>query len=788
MLTLASMRARWAGLVGPTVALALGVALVAATGLVLYGTLTAHVRAPQRFASAPAVAVPLDELTVHTEHGYRSRPLAVKHGLTPTDLAALGPGVVDRWAYAQLSTGGPDQVGRPWPVAAFSTHRLVSGHGPVADDEVVVWSGGAAPGARVTVLTTDGPRPYTVVGVLAPARFERALFFTDAEAARLSPRVDALILPTAHPTVLPTGVGLRTGRQLRDLDPDAARDAQALVAANAFLGTAGGIAVFVSGFVVASGFAYAVARRRRELALLRAVGATPAQVRRLVVGEGVLVGLMAAFVGAALGRPAAEFLADLLRDNGFAPDWFTLPQTRVPVVLAAVIGLAAALAGVLPAAWRAGRIRPVAALRESVVDARGMPFLRWLCGLATLAGALYVLLWPVLAEPAAALKRKGFVPGVMLLVVALAVLAPALVAPAARLLGWPLARLRGATGLLVRETAIATARRTAATAAPVLLTVGLATCLLGVTATIEQAKATESVPRNGFVVVPNGAPGLDRALVDRLRAVPGVEVSASYPTALYDLEDGVALLERQAQAVDPGALTGLPVLSGSLDDLRDDTVVVDTEWRRRVGDTVHVWRADGTPVTLRVAAVVLPGVGGNGAYVTRAHPASELASGAHVRLRKGTAPDAVAAAVRTAVTGHGAALQSPGPPKNRVTTAGMLVVVGIATVYSGLSIVGTVLMSGRERRRELTLLRLAGATPGQVVRLVVVDALFVTGLGVLLAGAAAAVTLGGLWVALFRLTGTVPAVSVPGGVGAVVALAAGLTVTTSLLATIPSRR
>lgn len=786
MLTLSSVRARWAGLAGSLVALALGVALVAATGLLLWGTLGAGDRAPQRYARAAAVAVPLDELTVETEHGYRSRPLAVPHGLTPAQLAALGPGVVDRWAYAQLPTGGSDQVGRPWPVAEFSTHRLTAGRGPSADDEVVVWSGGAAVGERVTALTAGGPRPYTVVGTLAPARFERALFFTDAEAARLSPRVDALILPGTRVPAFPAGVDLRSGRDLRALDPDAARDAEALVAATAFLGTAGGIAVFVSGFVVASGFAYAVARRRRELALLRAVGATPGQVRRLVLGEGLIVGLVACAAGSVAARPVAEVFADLLRDNGFAPDWFTIPGTRAPLVLAVLIGLASAVAGALPAAWRAGRTRPVAALRESIVDARGMPLPRWLCGLATLAGALYVLWWPVLTEPAAALKRKGYVPGVMLLVVAFAVLAPALIGPAARVLGRP---LRGVAGLLTRESALATTRRTAATAAPVLLTVGLAACLLGITSTVDRAKAAEALPRTGFAVVPAGAPGLDRDLVERLRAMPGVDVGVSYPTALYEVEDGVAFLERPAQAVDPGAIADLPVLAGSLADLRDDTVVVDTDWNRRVGETVRVWRGDGTPVTLRVAAVVREGVGGNGAYLTRAHAAGELATRAVVRPRKGTAPDAVAAALRAAVTGHGAGVLTPEPaPGSRVTAAGMWVVVGIATVYSGLSIVGTVLMAGRERRRELRLLRLAGATPGQVLRVVIADAVFVTGLGVVLALCAAAVTLGGLWVALFRLTGAVPAVVVPGGVGAVVAAAAGLTVTVSVLAAFASKK
>lgn len=801
MLTFASIRARWAGLLGPLVALALGVALVAATGLVLWGTVTAPDREPERYRHAAAVAVSFDELTVETQHGLRSRPLAVRHGLSPADLAALGPGVVDRWAYAQVPGRGGGQVGRPWPVAEFSTHRLAAGRGPAADGEVVVWSGavgggpaggpagdsaGGVLGGPVTVLTTDGPRRYTVVGVLAPARFERALFFTDAEAARLSPRVDALVFKTGRPVAPPAGVDLVEGAGRRALDPDAVRDAEALVAATAFLGTAGGIAVFVSGFVVASGFAYAVARRRRELALLRAVGATPAQVRRLVLGEGLIVGVVAGVAGVLAARPVAEVLAELLRDNGFAPEWFVVPDTAAPVAGAVVVGLASALAGALPAAWRAGRTRPVAALRESTVDARGMPLVRWACGLAALAGALYVLWFPVLAEPAAALKRKGYVPGVMLLVVAFAVLAPALVTPAARVLGLP---LRGVTGLLTRETALAATRRTAATAAPVLLTVGLAACLLGITATVEAAKAAEALPRSGFVVAPAGAPGLDRELVGRLRAVPGTEVGVGYPTSLFEVEDGVAVLERRAQAVDPAVLAGLPVVAGSLAELRDDTVVVDTEWKRRVGETVRVWRGDGTPVALRVVAVVREGVGGNGAFVSRAHAASELASRVVVRPRPGKEPGAVAEALRAVVAGHGAEVLSPRPAAgSRVTRAGMWVVVGIAVVYSGLSIVGTVLMAGRERRRELGLLRLAGATPVQLVRVVAVDALFVAGLGVVLAGVAAAVTLGGLWVALFRLTGTASAVVVPAGVGAVAAAAAGLTLATSLLAAVPGRR
>jgi putative ABC transport system permease protein len=325
----------------------------------------------------------------------------------------------------------------------------------------------------------------------------------------------------------------------------------------------------------------------------------------------------------------------------------------------------------------------------------------------------------------------------------------------------------------------------------VLLTVGLATCLLGIASTIDHAKATEALPRDGFLVVPAGTPGLDQALVARLRTIPGVDVSVSYPTALYELEDGVALLEHPAQAVDPGGLSGLPVLSGSLAELRDDTIVVDTDWNRRVGDTVRVWRGDGTPVTLRVAAVVREGAGGNGAFVTRAHIAAELASQVYVHPHGGVAPGTVADALRRAVTGHEARLMSPEPAhaSGSVTVAGMWVVIGVTVLYAGLSIVGTVLMAGPERRRDIALLRLAGATTGQVVRFVAAEAVFVTGLGVALAMVAACVTLGGLSVALLRLTGAPIVPVVPwDGVGAVVAVAAGLTLATSLLSIVPVSR
>ncbi|MFC7648076.1 ABC transporter permease [Streptosporangium lutulentum] len=72
-------------------------------------------------------------------------------------------------------------------------------------------------------------------------------------------------------------------------------------------------------FVVASTFAFAVIQRRREIALLRAVGATPRQVRKMVRSEALLVGVLASAVGTALGLLGARLLADMLIEMGISP-------------------------------------------------------------------------------------------------------------------------------------------------------------------------------------------------------------------------------------------------------------------------------------------------------------------------------------------------------------------------------------------------------------------------------------------------------------------------------------
>ncbi|KAB1988159.1 ABC transporter permease [Streptomyces triticiradicis] len=763
------LRTRWVTFVGGFVALCLGVALIAVMGLVLASSLDAPARGPERFAAAPVVVKGQDALEVPTSIGDRGHKLAQPRAVpddTVARLRGLGTVVEDR-SFAVRAEGGPaDLVGHPWSTAAFAPYELGTGHAPEAADEVVVSGDWARAGTRVRT----GGGTVRVVGTVAGLGFENAVFYTDARAAELSPRSLQLVVDADAATVREAvrgsrGVQVLTGdaRRYADADPD--RDGEALTAMNAMFGTAGGVTGFVSVFVVASTSAFAVDRRRREFGLLRTVGATPGQIRRMVVSEALVVGVLASAAGCALGSYGAPRLAGWAVDEGLAPRWFTVGDHVWPYHVAFWTGLSVALCGVLAASWRAGRTGPAEALREASVDTRPMTRGRRLFGAALLLAAVVMPVLDLVTDPGGLLQRKTYVSRPMLLISAVALLAPVLVRPPARLVAWLPARLPGAGGMLVRENAATGVRRTAAVAAPVLVTVALAGSLLGAGAVLGEARATEVRERTtaDFVVTAAGDAGFDGATLRRLRAVSGTEVSASSSSAVYVLEDGVALIRSDARAVEPEPLAAtarLPLAAGRVSDLDDDSIIVNEEWEKHtVGERVDVWLGDGTRKSLRIAAVMTIGTGDNGVYVTPGNAPGAPVDRVDVRLDDGADPAAVAAGLRQAVRASGgevltrdAWVREAYPETDRTTRAGFFLVLGIALLYTGISLANTMVMATSDRVRELAVLRLAGATRWQVLRLVGAEALMVVVVGGLLGTLVAGLELVGMWGALGLLS------------------------------------
>ncbi|WP_069735457.1 ABC transporter permease [Streptomyces sp. EN27] len=834
MLALRGVRLRWVTFAGSFVALALGVGLIAATGLALAATFDAPERGPERFAAAPVVVRADGLLRVDTPTGTRTAPLdrpgPVPPGLAAR-LAALGRTVEDRTFPADVVDPRARQavdarVGHPWSVAAAAPYRLTTGRAPAAPGDVVVTTGSGGPrlrtGDRVRVRTPAGGETRTVVGTVAGRGFEDAVFFTDDEAARISPAIDALVVHADAAAVREalgpdSGTDVLTGHDRRRADPDPDRDGRALVSVNALLGTAAGITLFVSAAVVASTFSYAVAQRRREFGLLRTAGATPCQIRRTVLAESVLIGVAASAAGTLFGATGAPLLVRRMTEAGLAPSWFALGDPSWPLHAAFWAGVAVATAAALVSCHRAGRTAPTEALREAAVDSRVMPVSRWVAAVLVLLLGLGLPALALATDPGDLLGRKSYVTRPMLLIVGCALLAPVLVRPVGRLLTWLPARLPGATGVLVRENTAAGVRRTAAVATPVLITVALAASLTGTVATLEEARATEArtVTIADFVVTSeqDGRP-LATALLERVRDIDGAVVSASRSTAVTVLEEDTALVSSKARAVDPARLADVakpPVTAGRLADLDDGSIVVNEEWlTTRVGDRVTVWLGDGSERSLRIAAVLATGTGDNGVYVTARNAGGAEIDRIDVKVAPGGDRRAVAAALNTAAADTSTRVETPAerpaptgpgpdarpaddppaaaPGPDDPTRTGLRMILGIALLATGTALANTLVMATSHRGRDLAVLRLAGATVPQVLRLVVAEAVAAVGVGAVLGGLVAAVNLLVVWGAL-ALLGVTTAVVVPWGtLGLVVAAAALLAAGSAVLPALSALR
>ena len=765
MLTLAlrGFRSRWTTFTGSFVALSLGVALLTVMGLALASSVDAPARAPERFAAAPVVVKAQDTLHVPTRIGDRTQPLAHPGPIPARTVAALR--TLGKVTQDRTFAVGDDLIGHPWSTAAFAPYHLTAGRPPHTPDEVVATDTGTTVGehlrtAHGTVRVVGTARAGGAEGAGSAPVFERALFYTDARAAELAPVSTQLVVVAApeavRRVVTASGSGARVlvGAERRLADADPHRDAEALTTLNALFGTAGGMTGFVSVFVVASAFAFAVAQRRREFGLLRTVGATPGQIRRTVLTEALLVGVLASAAGCAMGSYGAPWLAERVVESGIAPAWFRIGDHAWPYQVAFWTGLLVALCGATAASWRAGRTAPTRALREATADEHPLTMPRFLCGIALLLTAAVTLALALLTDPGDLLHRKTYTSRPLLLITATALLSPLLVRP--------LIRLLTPRGTLVRANTTTALRRTAALAAPVLVTVALTGSLLGATATLNDARATEARERTRADFVMTSATGLDARTLDRLRAVRGAEVSQTASSAVYVLEEGVALIKSEARAVDPerlAATTDVPLTAGRIAGLSDDSIVVNEEWaRHRVGEHVTVWLGDGTRRSLRIAAVMPVGTGDNGVYITPANARGAVVDRVEVKVREGAEASAVRTALRSAAPEAtlltrdawlAAAYPSAGfASADSTTRLGYFLVLGIALLYTALSVANTLLMATSDRTRELASLRLAGATNAQVLRLVALESLTVVAVGALLGLLVTALNLTGMWAAL----------------------------------------
>jgi putative ABC transport system permease protein len=537
------------------------------------------------------------------------------------------------------------------------------------------------------------------------------------------------------------------------------------------------LGLFLTVFIIGSTLAFTVVERRRELALLRLCGASRRQVRRLLVGEGMLVGLGGTGVGALLGLAATVVELRLVRhagldarvlDVGF-PSWILL------IDLAA--GLGSALAGVLVAARRAGRVRPLDALRETGAETRVMTASRWawglLFGIPSVVGALLV--------QSSGNVLISIMVGLLVIVagsVALQQLSPLVVPLVARAFALP-AR-RHVVGELAQAGMRDGVRRSATTAGPVIVLFGLVVGLVGILSTQTEAARVERIQQTSadLVVTSEGD------VSERIHLVPGI--------ALVDPENEVTLPVRVRRAhggwrrvaspivtaVDPVAharLTHQPLRSGDLSSFGSGRAVLgpsalDDGLGRATAVRVGARRL---PVVAQVASTI---AGGADLLVDRADvPASRLEHApttTFVELRPGTP----VRDVRRELAALGTVSTVPAwagdlaDEQSRENDGVMLALAGLGGLYAFLSLVNAVAVGTAQRRRELAVARVTGATRRQLVTAVALESVGVGVIGLALGAAVVTVCLCGVRHG-FEATLGVPVLEIPWGLGLALGLA-----------------
>lgn len=743
MIAMATVRERWTSFLGAFVTTAMGVAVITLSALIL---LSGGPGVPERLAGAPVL--------VRSPEGARTsgvfaqdQPWAPERAerlrRALADLPGVAAAVADRSFYAQAAgtrQRAGERQGHGWPSAALASYGLRAGGPPVADDDIVVDRAlGHSPGDRITVLTARGPRPFTVSGTMDGPGY----WTTGHRAAELAGGVRAIglvlkpgadagaVAAAARGAVGASGEVLR-GAARDELAPPQDEmtrwiGAQVLTAMTA-------LSAFVTVLVVSSGFAFTVAQRRRDLGLLRTIGATPRQLRRLLYGEALTVGAIGGAAGAPLGALLAPALAGLFVDAGFQPAGFEVRMRPWVLAVAFALGLLVALAGVWSASRRAARIAPLEAMREAEVDSRAMTRRRWATGTVAAALGLACAVGTAFAGPdAMVLSCLGAAMG---LTTGLTLLIPALVGPVAGALTRPLARRPGAVALLVRSNMVTAVRSTSATVAPVLATVAFATLITSAVQTTAAADAAgrAAAVRAEAAVVPRGTPGLSDA------AAAGVRGTVLLSTTVYGGQGGSAL---SAAGVSPGfgRVYGTPVP-------RAQTAVV-----TRAVAAAHGWRPgrtaaltfeDGRTVRLRVLAVAddsLPYQLFLPRELVRAHDPSALAD---VVYRTGGPPARPApglGAHEVPVAEYAAAADAEDDRLVRIFT---LILTAMTSGYTAIAVAATLLAATVDRARELHTLRLSGATRRQVLLAVAGETVCVVALGAALGVAVAAPVLLGM--------------------------------------------
>ncbi|MFG2370193.1 FtsX-like permease family protein [Streptomyces sp. NPDC048504] len=737
-----------------------GAALVTATGVLAESGLRSHLPAGRLAGASVVVAAdqefhpPGDLALALPERRRIPAQLVGELGRLPGVTTSVGDigfpaALVD--AHGRVvppSSGDPQVAGHGWSSTKLLANARVTGSAPTSSGEVAVDSATAAatgikPGDRVQVVVNSRPaNGYRVSAVVnTPGA---GVYFADKAAVGLtgrSDRVDLVGLRTApgaearvaaevRTKLKGTGLLTVTGAERGDTAAPGAGASRSLLVLLA--GSLSGIVLLITGFVMASALAVAIGGQRRDLALMRAVGATPKQIRRLAAAQSTVVAAVAVAPGVGLGYLLAGQFRGLLADRGVIPAELPLTFSPLPALAAIVLMLLAVQVSARCSAWRTSRMPATEAVAESRSEPRDPSRARTRIGVAVIVVATVMSALPLFSRTvigATATSLAGIIGAI-----GLATAGPALV----RGIGGAAARATRAGASAPTWLAMANLRAYALRNAGIVSTLAMAVVFVltyTFTQTTVLAATAQDTSAGTLAQLRLNAPGLGGLPDGTLAAVRktrGVRAAAPVGTTTvvweYKQFGDPAVDSGSATILTPDAagVLDLDVRDGSLSRLSGRTVAVSSDVARTrsatVGHTVDLVLGDGTRVDAKVVAVYGRGLGFGTVVLSHdlaaGHTTTALDQSLLIRT-DGTAK------ARQNLTSFAAA--RPGltlGPANSPSTGGLkdappevwinLATIVVLLVYLLLSIANKLVAATAQRRVELGALRLNGTTPRQI--------------------------------------------------------------------------
>ncbi|MEY2420714.1 MAG: putative transport system permease protein [Acidimicrobiaceae bacterium] len=700
-------------------------------------------------------------------------------------------------AYAQLVDKNGKVIGDPKMGAPtfggiwltddkLNPFDLAEGRAPQSTTEVVIDKGSASKGHfvlgdSVKVLTKSGTQTETIVGIAtfggedSPAGVSYTLFTPDAAQTFLTEpgKIDAIKVVAADGVsdrdladriakAVPAHTQVLTGAEITAENQKAVREGISFF--SIFLMTFAVIALFVGSFIIYNSFSILVAQRSKEMALMRAIGASRRQVLGSVLFEAVVVGLIASLAGLAAGIGVATGLKELMNAVGFDTPDGAIVVTSSTVVISMIAGLGVSVASAVFPARKASKVPPIAAMRDVALDTSGSSRKRFVTG--SVIGGLGAF-----TMGAGLFGGAGIGPvalGVPLVFVGVAVLGPVIARPVSWVLGSPLPRLKGMAGTLARENAMRNPKRTSATAAALMIGVALVS-FITILASSTKASISQGVDKRftGDFVIDSGTfglGGLSPDLAEKLKALPELDaVSGSRMTPTQ--VNGAATLLSSGDPVAMQKITDFGITEGSFRDLGPTQIAVlkDTATSNgwKIGDTVPVRFAKTGEQQFTIAALFTESDVAEEFFISLtafdANVADHFDSKVYVTLADGVSAEQGRAAITKVTDGYPqATVQDRTEYKDaQGSEIDMMLnliyaLLALAVFIALLGIANTLALSMFERTRELGLLRAVGMTRRQLRTTVRYESVIIALLGTTL-GLAIGVSFG--WAMVKALSG-----------------------------------